>query len=360
MPGEGEQSIETTEIVEEIKEEQQPTEKKHLGVLGQRLNSIISAGQKEQQEIIDNKKPEVIETKPDDDITNLDIDDEEKPEKRKVVRLEDRSVPELVSEVKKWMSISEKYKNENAEPDKKYSRFIDDLKKDFYRAYENHADEFGLPDLSYLRNQINSVGDRETRIEQWQNVELIPAIEKKFKLEPGTFVSDPQDLYRKGTPTEMFRRETEYKEKELDQEFLQQEQSKQQTVQRIAEQQQKDFDFLKQNYYIGEEEKFEKVMEDFNSIADRLAKGEVTEDKNPFAVRNIFRGVYFNELAEALVKKAEENLHKQYNDKGLFLPDADRETPTDVTSIKGTPPESRKGPTNKYSQQFKVFSKYTQ
>lgn len=363
MPGEEAQSIETqqTEISTQTTPEQKPVEKKNLGVLGKRLEYIISTGAKEQKESIDAKKPEVVEQKPDDEISKEDLDVEgEHPEKRKFVRLEDKTQDELIKDVKKWMSISEKYKNENTEPDKKYVRFIEDLKKDFYRGYETHAEEFGLPSISYLRNQMNNVGDRDSRIQQWQDVELIPAIEKRFKLEPGTFVSDPQDLYRKGTPTEMFRRETEYKERELDQEFQQQESNKQQIIQKISEQQQKDVDFLKQNYYINEEEKFEKVMGEFNSIADRLSKGELSEDKNPFAVRNIFRGVYFNELADALVKKAEANLHKQYNDKGLYLPDADRGTPTDVTSIKGTPPQESKGPSNKYSQQFKVFSKYTQ
>lgn len=339
-----------------------PVEKKDFGVLGKRLNYIIEKGASEQKAVIEStKKVEPVVIKPDDEIPT-DENLEHTDERKKGVRLEDRSVSDLVGEVRKWMSIAEKRKVdiERGEPNQKYTKFIDDMRKDFYHAYETHAEEFGLPDISYLKSQISTSGDKDTRIEQWQNTELIPAIERKFRLEPGTFVSDPQDLYKKGTPTEMFRRETEYKEREIDREYGEKEQLKATTVQRVAEQQQKDIDFLKKNYYIDEEEKFNLAMDDFNSLADRLSKGEVSEEKNPFAIRNIFRGIYFNELADALIKKAESNLHKQYNDLGLYLPESDRNTPTDVTSVKGSPLEIRKGPANKYSQQSKIFSRYSQ
>lgn len=353
-----EEDIKTEEPkVEEIK----PAEpKKTFGVLNQRLNSILQTGAvQQQQKIAEENKPVVDEPKPDDELPGAD----EQPTggHKKPIRLEERSVPDLVDEVKKWMSIAEKRKVavETGEPNQKLASFVDGLKTDFYKTYESHHEEFGLPDIDYLKNQITNISDKESRIEQWQNTELIPHIERKFKLEPGTFVNDPADLYKKGTPTEMFRRETSNKEKELDEQFGKQEQLKIQTVQRITEQQQKDVEFLKKNYYIGSEENFDKAMEDFNTIAERLSKGELSEDKNPFAIRNIFRGVYFDELAEALVKKAEDNLHKQYNGLGLFLPHSDKGTPTDVTNVKGTSPIQKVIPNNKYSQQQRIFNRFS-
>lgn len=353
----------TSEVVEELPEEQEEVvdeKSKNFGILGERMNAIIEAGAAQQHdEIVNKEEPTPPPEKPDDELPPAD---EEIPEKKpKMLPLEERSTDDLVSEVKKWMSIAEKRKVEleRNEPNEKFNKFIDGLKTDFFREYESHHDEFGLPPIDYLKNQISSSGDRDYRIQQWQETQLIPAIEKKFKLEPGTFVSDPQDLYRKGTPTEMFRKGTADKEAEYDKEFSQQQQLKQETVKKITEQQEKDIAFLKENYYNGREENFEKDMEMFNGLSAKLSKGELPEEKNPFSVRNIYRGFYFNELAEALQKKAIDDIHAQYNSLGLFLPDDNNGKPTDVTAVKGSPSTTTKGPAkNKFSQQDRIFARY--
>ena len=306
----------------EEKSEEEP-KKESFGVLDKLLKDDANLPEEKDEEPVEEEKPVVTEPK--------------------VKRLEEKSQDELIDDVKKWMSIAEKRKvdlerspSDSTPPDEKYTKFIDALKTDFFGGYNDYYDQFDLPSPQYLREQLSTDGDIETRMRQWQEQELIPSIEKKFKLEDGTFVPDPTELYKKGTPTEMFIRMTQNKENEFDSQFAHKQAEKQKIIQDIQKQRDEDLKYIKENYYESDEDYQNKINE-FDSIPDKIAKGELKQDMNPFAIRNIFRGIYFDELAEAKAKKAIENIHKQYNELGLYLPNEDKGTPTDATQPKGFP-----------------------
>lgn len=323
----------------------EPTEKveepKKFGV----LNDVIKKAVKDTKEVEEKVETEVVE-------------------KPKLKRLEEKSQSELIEDVKKWTSIAntrqveiDKMSKDKPEPDKKYVDFIDKLKTDVYGTLRDYADEFGLPSVSYLQNQLTNGGDRETRIQQWQENELIPNIEKKFKIDSGTFVPDPSDFFTKGTASEYYRRMTADKEKQMDSEYAQEQSLKEKVIKEISEQRQKDLDYISSTFYGEDKEGFESKISEFDSIPEKVAKGELTQDMNPFSIRNIFRGVYFEELAEARIKKAISDVHKQYNTLGLYLP-KNKSMPLDATLIKGSSSEIKNEPkTNNFSMIDRTFNK---
>lgn len=288
----------------------------------------------------------------------------EKVEKPKSKGLHEMNNDELVGEVKKWMSIGEKRKVElerekanKVAPDEKYTKFIDGLKTDFFGTYKDLHDEFGLPPIQYLQNQLSTGGDKDTRIQQWQETELVPALEKKFKIEPGTFVQDPTELYKKGTPTEYYRRMTELKEKEIDLISEKEEQKRNEMISSIQDQRNKDLDYISQTFFT-DKELFDNKIKEFDEIPEKIAKGELTQEMNPFSIRNVFRGIYFDELADALVKKAVSDVHKQYSSLGLYLPKG-KTLPNDVTKMKGSPDSKDESPVSKnnFSMINKTFNR---
>ena len=325
-----EHEVESTE--EHVEEEASEESKERYGI----LDKIIAEDAIEEPEVKDDTPEEVVE------------EHEERPKPK---RLEEKTQEELIEDVKKWMSIAEKRKVEKESisqepPDEKYTKFIDALKTDFFGGYKDYYDKFGLPSPQYLQEQLSSGGDRDVRMEQWQEVELIPAIEKKYNLEEGTFVPDPSELYKKGTPTEYFRRMTEQKERDMDREYEQQQKAKESMIEDIKKQREGDLNYIKENFFETDEE-FQNKIEEFDSIPERIAKGELTQEKNPFAIRNIFKGIYFDELTERKVNKAIKDVHKQYNDLGIYLPDDGKGEPTDATQQKGFPNIRRGSDTKK-------------
>ena len=262
----------------------------------------------------------------------------------------------LVSEREKELSTFKSQK-----PDEelaKHREFIDGLRKDAIGTYRRFQKDFDLPEPEFLERQVVSGGDVQTRLEQWQTNELVPKIEKKFKIEGGTFVYDPSEAYKAGTPSYEYRVTTEKQERELTTEFETTVNRQQEVIGTVKSQLDGDMKYLRETFFpaseyetkddkgnvINAEEAQKKADEAFVGFLAKLDEnqnaikaGKFEAEQNPYSLRTIFRGTHFEELAKARADKAVQAVHKQYNEKGLYLPTA--EMPADVTNNKGTAPQ---------------------
>lgn len=258
---------------------------------------------------------------------------------------------ESVNDRKKFQRITSERERriqelESAKPDEelaKHREFIEGMRKDAIGTYKKYQKDFNLPEPEFLERQFKQ-GDNQSRLEQWQEVDLIPQIEKKFKIESGTFTYDPAEAYKAGTPSYDFRIATEKQEKVLADEYQNIENKQQEIVAKVNEQTNTDMKYLRETFFpTSDYETSEKADEAFVSFLTKLdenqeaiRKGEMNPEINPFALRNIFKGMHFDTLVAKSVDKAVKDLHAQYNAKGLYLPST--ETPTDASQLKGGSP----------------------
>lgn len=258
---------------------------------------------------------------------------------------------EKTNDVKKYQRlVSERetqlnqYKSAKPEEELgKYKEFIEGMKKDAIGTYKRFQKDFDLPEPEFLEKQVAS-GDVESRLEQWQEKDLVPNIERKHKIEEGTFTYDPSEAYKAGTPSYDYRIATEKRERELTSEFQQMQDKQIDIATKVKQQTDTDMKYLRETYFPNSDyETPEKADEAFVSLLTKIdenqeaiRKGEFNAELNPFALRNIFRGMNFDTLVQSAVDKATKSLHSQYNAKGLYLPN--NETPTDATKLKGSSP----------------------
>ena len=98
----------------------------------------------------------------------------------------------------------------------KFESFVNELKTNPVEAFKKYKADFDLPDDVYLEKQLSTGGDVNSILSEWQTKELIPNIEKKFKIEDGTFIYDHSEAYQVGTPSYEYRKMTEQKEREVE------------------------------------------------------------------------------------------------------------------------------------------------
>lgn len=249
------------------------------------------------------------------------IDDWKKYQKLSEVRLGE------LNQLKTKLPLTEEEKS-------KYQTFIDELKRNPADTLKKYKDEFGLPDPTFIAKQV-AEGGINSKIELWQSSTLTPAIEQKYKLEQGDFVFDPSDAYKAGTPSYDFRVETEKYEKTLYGEYEAMAQKERESLEFVTKQRDSDLTYLFQTHFGDNEEEYKQYLAGLDTIYDKLRQGEMVED-NPFSVKTIFRGVYFDKLADKLIKQATEKVHAEYAKRGMYIPKG--EQVTDVTKVKGTSP----------------------
>lgn len=231
--------------------------------------------------------------------------------------------------------------------------FVTGLKKDFRGTVERYKDKFGLPDPSFVAKQFEPGQDYQSRISQWQESELTPNIEKKHNLPEGTFVYDPADAYKAGTPSYNYRIATEKKQREYESEY-EESQKKLTTAQaKIAEERNNQLLKLRKDFFPSPEvdekmsdedkqkvlaqiktsdEEFTKMLGQLDNMFANFKDAErFTPDVNPLAIENIFKGVFFEPLTKRLVDDAVAKVHREYQTKGMYLADKSRQMPTDVS-----------------------------
>lgn len=258
----------------------------------------------------------------------------------------------LVSEREKELNTLKSVKPE--EELAKHREFIDGLKKDGIATYKRFQKDFDLPDIEFIGKQMIEGGDVQSRMSQWQETELTPQIEQKFKIEQGTFVYDPAEAYKAGSPSYEYRVATEKKEKFLTSEYETQKTREHDIVSKVKQQTDTDMKFLRETYFptsefevkddkgqvVNAEEAVKKADEAFVGLLQKIdenqeamRKGDFNPELNPYSLRVIFRGMNFDALTEAKLSKQAKDIHTQYNQKGLYLPNEKNEV-TDVTKLK--------------------------
>ena len=165
----------------------------------------------------------------------------------------------------------------------------------------------------------------------------MPQVEKKFGIEEGDFVFDPTEAYKAGTPSYYYRTMTEKKENELTSEFEKTHQKTQEALTKMVENRNLDLKHLKETYFAEDEEGFINSLSAIDEMTNKMKEGDFSAEANPFSLRNIFRGVHFESLMNKALESQANEIHKQYADNGLYLPDDETEV-TDVTKMKGKPP----------------------
>ncbi|MFA4916699.1 MAG: hypothetical protein WC974_08940 [Thermoplasmata archaeon] len=217
----------------------------------------------------------------------------------------------------------------------KHNEFFSGLKKDFFGTYKQYQSELGLPDLEYVSRQIETGGDTQSRLQQWQANDLTQAIEKKFKLDEGDFVYDPADAYKSNTPSYEYRIMTEKKEKAFQSEYENEEAGKRNAFEKITQEREKDLQFLKETYFKESDEEFVAFLGEMDSMAMKMKEGNFSSDANPFALRNLFRGVHFDKLIAKSNTELANKIHQEYNAKGMFLPSNGKDKFIDSTKVQG-------------------------
>lgn len=251
----------------------------------------------------------------------------------------------LVSE--RQLELDNVKKSSNTE---KYTQFLDELKKDFIGTYDKYKDEFNLPDLEVVKKQVTT-GGFQARLAQWQENDLTPQIEKKHKLEEGTFVYEPEEAYKAGTPSYDYRVMTMQKERDFIEEDSRVSKVAKDAMGKIEEARKEQLLELKQTYFpdlagdseevkarnAENEQKFISMLSKIDEMGKGLAEGKFDANTNPFALKNIFRGVHFDELVKQAVDAEANKIHQEYHKLGFYLPNNGKDMPSDLTKINGRP-----------------------
>lgn len=239
----------------------------------------------------------------------------------------------------------------------KMKEFVSGLRTDAIGTYKRFQKDFNLPEPEFLEKQMISGGSVEDRLSQWQENELMPSIEKKFKLDGGTFVYDAAEAYRAGTPSYEYRVQTEKRERALSSEYENTVQRQQTILTKVKEQNDADLKYLRETFFpnvnYGENEEastkadeaFAASLAELDEIQRSNQEGEFDPTRNPFSLKVIWTGLNFDKLLNTALEKERNSIHKQYNEKGLYLKNGE-DMPTDVTKPKGTasaaPPAKKK------------------
>lgn len=272
-------------------------------------------------------------------------------DQKKFQRLSDQRLVEF-NKLKETQSAEHKYKDEEVD------EFLNDVRTDALTAFKKHKEKYALPDVNFLEKQVKSGGTIEDRVLQFQTERLKKDIEKEFNLEDGTFVYDAADAYNPKTPSYRFRTSSENYEKQLQDEFSQQEKTDREVLQSMLTERESQLKRLKEQYYpvdvsyeqeVDETKKaelkktaeeqslsaFNAKMAELDAAWDRMKKGDFTSKGNPLTVENVFRGYFFDELQKQAIEKAIRDVHLEYNKKGLFIRD-DKGMPIDYTKVQGS------------------------
>lgn len=359
-------NITTDEVVETNPQIDETAEIKRTGVMGDMINRYKDKTTIEPKDTPEVKAESAEEKKYDysffKDLTNDDY------EKYADLKTKDESLYyELLTnrnEMKKNQRLVSQREvelakaKEPSEAIKKYDEFFNGLKKDFFGTYKKHQTEFNLPDLEFINRQIETGGDLQSRLQQWQANDLIVQIEKRFKLDNGDFIYDPADAYKAGTPSYEYRIATERKEKEMQSEYDTQETNRATAFKKIAEEREKDLMFLKDTYYKDNEDEFVSLLGEMDTKASLMREGNFSSDANPFAIKNLFRGVFFDKLLAKSNEMLANKIHQEYNSKGMFLPSNGKEKFLDSTNIKGGTTDMSIDTKPKFGAMSRSFSRY--
>lgn len=233
-----------------------------------------------------------------------------------------------------------------------HDKFFNGLKEDFLGTYEHYKDELGLPDINTVTQQLRTGGDLQSRVAHFQENELIPQIEKKYGLEEGTFIYDASEAYdaKKKTPSYEYRIATEAKEKELKNEVADMDVRQKDAFNKIISARDEQLKKIRDTYFSvkvnDDKEKetdeyktkaaeaeaaFTAKLAQLDSMSEKMKAGDFSPESNPFAIWNLFRGVFFDDILKKEISDAVNSVHQAYQKRGMFL--KGKELPTDASKL---------------------------
>ena len=252
------------------------------------------------------------------------------------VKKNQRFVSKRLEEAKTLKAELDKLKNDsqgnNGGGDSDLTQFVEELKKNPAQAWSRYKSKFNLPDQELLKASLSS--EPEQIIKVWHEQELKPQLEKQFKLEKGEFEIVKEDLYEPGTPSYAFRKATEAKERELDEAVSRTRTSEAQLLEQIKAKQIEDIKYVAETDLGGDLAKAETLFNELNALPMKIANGEAPAEMSPYAIRNLMRGVFYEQLMADKKAQIETDIIKQFNEKGMYLPDDSKEFPFDISKPK--------------------------
>ena len=167
--------------------------------------------------------------------------------------------------------------------------------------------------------------DLDGTIAEWQKTALMEELKKKFPdgVSDG-WEYDASEAYKAGTPSYQFRVATEDKRSQLLTTVSRQRQTEEAIVQEYAKQRDADLKFLKETYGFTDEQMKEKLTA-FDTVHQQVAEKKLPAERHPLSLRNLFRGMFFDELVqvhtEKAVRETSAKLTGLYKSKGMVLPE---------------------------------------
>jgi hypothetical protein len=204
---------------------------------------------------------------------------------------------------------------------------VEELKQLRTRVAEYDKDPFGAVKKYHpqVLDNMEAARDLDGFLAKWQQTALIQDLKKKFpdKVDDG-WTFDVGEAYQAGTPSYTYRVATEEKRQEITSLLKGQKAREEAVVSQYAKQRDEDVKFIKESCGLTDEQ-LKAQLEKFDSLHQQVFEGKLTPDKHPFALRNLYRGVYFDELVAVEKQKATElavnQLKEMYKEKGIILPE---------------------------------------
>lgn len=261
----------------------------------------------------------------------------------------------LVSERTKRIEELEKAGTKEVEVDKKFGETINGLKSDFFGTYEKLQKEYKLPDITTIAKQIATGDTLQARVAQYQKDVLTPEIEKRHNLPEGTFVFDAGEAWQSGTPSYEFRTKTADKENELRSSWQNKEKEIANSASEMIKIRNEQIKELKDLYFpvtmqddgsdaykqevIEKDKRYTDMLSKLDSVYNSMKEGKaLSASENPFIFKNVFRGLFYDDLSKIDIQRAIQKVHDEYAKYGLRLP-RNASFPDDVTRMKGESPD---------------------
>jgi len=320
-------------------------ETKNYSVLDKVMNQYLEKDEDKKDESENDNNEEGDPAEKDKDVTNKADNEEsgdggnkdpDKGSEERPSKLEEMSQEQLIEELKKNQRIAnerldelKKLKDSPITNDEELKAFIEELKKNPINAWKNYRDKFKLPDTDLLKASLSN--DPEEQLLAWQNTTLKKKFEKEFGLQDGEFEVVKEDLYTPKTPSFRWRQLSEQKEKELFSRVEDIQKEEKDRIEKIRESQEEDIEYFAETFLDGDLEVARSKVQELNSIPQKIADGELDQSQHPFSLRNLMRGAFYEELVTKERERAEQNIIKQFNEKGYYL--TSKELPTNLNNI---------------------------
>lgn len=214
--------------------------------------------------------------------------------------------------------------------------FIKGLKTDFAGTLEKFRTKYDIPDNNTLLTQMGGSANasRNARLKQYIKGELQPKIEKDYDLEAGTFEFDEKAAWDDPeSASYAFRKGLDEKEAEYATADSRLKESEAEMLKVMQARQADDIKYIAEKYYDKDDAKVAAIMEEMNAIPTKIAAGELKPEDHPLSLRYVIKGFKYDELVQAEVETAVNDLKEQLKNLGVTLPDG-KELPTDLSKTK--------------------------